>query len=146
MIATGKFLGVAGVAGVVHAAFVALDAIITAPVPPVHIDALFWNGEYVEFHRTVRGDDPIRASVQNEVVDVESEQTARDCLLVPARRADFTPDESEIKIFSMSQYLSPDCEAALVVGRKYAMITVIVPLDGGDPSVKRSEPFVWSGK
>lgn len=145
MSATFKVLGFGGVAAVAQVAVSLIHAAVTAPVPPVQMTHLGWNGYAVVFERTVHSDIPIRASVQNEIVDIETEQTVDGCLLVPPRRADFTPQETRKKVFSMAQFVSQECQDALIEGRSYGMITVVVPLGGGEPTAMRSEPFVWTG-
>lgn len=116
-----------------------------ASKPPIELTDLRWNGEAVEFTRVVNVDETVRATVVNEMIDVETERTVHGCLLTPPRRADFDPHETETKVFTLERFISSFCPENPVKGRKYVLLSVVAPLDGREPTSFRSEPFVWNG-
>lgn len=142
MSVTAKVFGFTAVAAFTQLAVSVVHEIVTEPKPPVEVTALYWDGSKVNFVRTVHSNETVRASVQNEIVDIETEDTVKGCFVAPPRRADFTPEEDQHKKFTIARFINPECEANLIAGRSYALVSVVIPVGGGEPSTLRSEPFV----
>lgn len=112
-------------------------------LPPVNILSVEVRGSEVIYTRRVEADEVIRAPYFSDMVDVVTERSIAEC--ERSGRADYGPDEPQRQIWRIDEFFGPSCTAALVPGRSYAAVATVSPIEG-PPSVRRSEPFVWTGE